>query len=562
MHRSKPSNVLHCNYLQLTEAAAPVRQDHGARGLHVAAAWMFYVCFCLLVQFFAGAWTAPFSTYPDEPAHFVGSVMVRDYLTSGFHLGPMAFASQYYNHYPFFGLGHWPPLFYLISAVWFLAAGIGRTQAMLMQAAIVASCGVLVFWFVRKRAAWFGGFCAGLAFLSLPEVQRWLCTFMVDPLVTLFCLATAAFLLSYLESPTWRNGVLLALLAAAATLTKYSGVYVCVLPAAFIVVSGRSYLLRRRSFLIQPLVMACVVLPWWFWTRQLKVWDGFVEGPEGPAARAVSHVAQLFRMFPPAMAVLLGIGLLLLLISPRRTWKTDLGAVLLLVVGLILFLAVTPAESEPRFLLTGAACLVILAAAGWQSLLDRPWPSIAAPARRIVPSAAAVLALTFSAAQFLAFPHKWDNSIHEVARAIAENPSWRSTGILLPTDNEGPLVAELLLYDRHRPSLLLYRPSRLLASSNWLGLDYTLKYRSSSDLMEALDEKGIGLILLHTRPREQVIPHDVLLRDGLSRSSLWIPVSRAQTTRLDTSWALFQYPQSRVAQGGVLPGAAKTGTPQ
>lgn len=532
------------NYLplQLTDEVNPARGDPGANSLQLATAWILYLGWCLLVQFSAGAWTAPFSTYPDEPAHFVGSIMVRDYLTSGFHTGPMAFAVQYYDHYPFFALGHWPPLFYLISAVWFLVAGIGRTQAMLMQAGIVASSGLLVFWFVRKRAPWFGGFCAGLAFLALPEVQRWLCTFMVDHLVTLFCLGTAAFLLRYLESPTLRNGILLALLATAASLTKYSGIYVCVLPVALIVASGRFYLLRRWSFLVQPLLMGCAILPWWFWTKQLKVWDGFAEGTgAGPAARALSHVLQLFRMFPPAMAVLLGVGLLLLLISPRA-WRTDLGAVLMLLLGLILFLAVTPAESEPRFLLTGAASLIVLAAAGWRSCLDRRWPSALAPARRIVPIAAAVLALFFSATQFLGFPHRWDGSIHDVARIIAENPLWRRAGILLPTDSEGPLVAEFILHDPHRPSFILNRPSRVLATSNWGGGDYALKYRSPSDLIEALKEKRIELILLHTRPTLKMSPHDVMLRDGLSQnSSLWYPVPAFEATLGEPSWTLFRY---------------------
>jgi hypothetical protein len=526
----------------MTETASQPLRDRAQSPRQLAIIWILYVSFCLLIQFQAGAWTAPFSTYPDEPAHFVGSIMVRDYLTSGFHVSPLTFATQYYDHYPFFALGHWPPLFYVISAVWFLVAGVGRTQAMLLQAPIVATSALLVCWFVGRRAAWLGGFCAGMAFLCLPEVQRWLCTFMVDHLVTLFCLGTAACLLCYLDSPTLRNGVLLALLAAAATLTKYSGVYVCVLPTAVIIATGRLYLLRRPSFLIQPLVMACMILPWWFVTKNLKVWDGFAQGTgAGPVTRGLSHVTQMIRMFPPAIAVLVGVGLLLLLVS-RRAWKTDLAAVLLLWLGLILFLAVTPAESEPRFLLTGTACLIILAAAGWESCLDLRWTPLLAPARRIVPAAAAILALCFSVSQFLRFPHQWDGSIHDVARIITEDPLWRGSGILLPTDIEGPLVAEFILHDPHRPSLVLNRPTRVLASSDFAGYNYASKYQSPSDLMEALGKKGIGLIVLHAGPMQNKYRHEVLLRDGLSQKSCpWRPVPPSQMARLDPPWTFFQY---------------------
>jgi hypothetical protein len=325
-------------------------------------------------------------------------------------------------------------------------------------------------------------------------------------------------------------------------MTKYSGVYVCVLPTAVIVASGRFSLLRRPSFLIQPLLMACAILPWWFWTKNFKVWDGFVKGNgAGPVTRAGYHFAQMIRMFPPAMAVLVGLGLLLLLVS-RRAWKTDLAAVLLLCLGLILFLAVTPAESEPRFLLTGTACLIVLAAAGWESCLDSRWPPLLAPARRIVPAAAAILALSFSVSQFLRFPHKWDGSIQEAARIITENPLWRGSGILLATDTEGPLVAEFILHDPHRPSFVLVRPSRLLATSDFAGYNYASKYQSPSDVMEALAKKGIGLIVLHAGNIQQVYQHELLLRDGLSqRSCPWRPVPPSQMARLNTSWAFYQY---------------------
>ncbi|MGP8248124.1 MAG: hypothetical protein ACLQVN_26875, partial [Bryobacteraceae bacterium] len=67
-----------------------------------AAAGLIYLAFCLLLDTSTGAWHTPFVAYPDEPAHFVGSVMVRDWLLSGRLLQPMAFARQYYGHYPYF----------------------------------------------------------------------------------------------------------------------------------------------------------------------------------------------------------------------------------------------------------------------------------------------------------------------------------------------------------------------------------------------------------------------------------------------------------------------------
>src|SRR5580692_13046974 len=70
-----------------------------------------FLLLCLFVQGSTGAWDASFDAYPDEAGHFVGAVMVHDYLASGLSSNPSHFAQQYYNHYPFFGIGYWPPLF-------------------------------------------------------------------------------------------------------------------------------------------------------------------------------------------------------------------------------------------------------------------------------------------------------------------------------------------------------------------------------------------------------------------------------------------------------------------
>lgn len=140
------------------------------------------------------------SAYPDEAAHFTGSVMVRDYLASGFKTGPLSFAERYYARYPFFALGYWPPVFYVVSGVSFLVFGAGRVQALMVVAGATAGTALLILLLVRRRASWAAAFCAGLLFLSLPDVQRWTCAVMIDGMVAFFYLAAAVCVLRYLES--------------------------------------------------------------------------------------------------------------------------------------------------------------------------------------------------------------------------------------------------------------------------------------------------------------------------------------------------------------------------
>src|SRR5947209_3781016 len=64
----------------------------------------------IALQALGGAWKAEFSGYPDEPAHFVTGLMIRDYIASGFPGSPVKFAENYYLHYPKVAFGMWGPL--------------------------------------------------------------------------------------------------------------------------------------------------------------------------------------------------------------------------------------------------------------------------------------------------------------------------------------------------------------------------------------------------------------------------------------------------------------------
>src|ERR1700691_305765 len=132
----------------------------GRKALSSTLAASAFLLLCLFVQGSTGAWNASFDSYPDEAGHFVGAVMARDYLASGFSSNPIDFAGQYYQHYPFFGVGYWPPLFYVLTGLWFLATGVGRFQALLVSAGAAAGMAWMLYTLVRKRAGFIGGFCA------------------------------------------------------------------------------------------------------------------------------------------------------------------------------------------------------------------------------------------------------------------------------------------------------------------------------------------------------------------------------------------------------------------
>src|SRR5215472_8682387 len=57
-----------------------------------------------MVQLASGAPQATFGAFGDEVAHFMGGVLVRDYLIHPFR-NPLRFAQDYYVHFPYFAIG-------------------------------------------------------------------------------------------------------------------------------------------------------------------------------------------------------------------------------------------------------------------------------------------------------------------------------------------------------------------------------------------------------------------------------------------------------------------------
>ncbi len=511
-----------------------------------------YFLLCLAVQASTGAWKASFVAYPDEPAHFVGSVMVRDYLASGLSSRPFPFARNYYEHYPFFAVGYWPPLFYIVTGFWFLAAGVGRFQALLITAAAAAGTAWVVHDLVRRRAGRVAGFCAGILFLSLPEVQRWICAVMVDEMVAFFCLASAACLVRYFDQATFRYAIGCALCSAFAILTKYSGLYVCALPFAAVVCLGRFNLLRKPSLLVQPFVIAAVVVPWMVWTSKLRS-IGLPTSPGGAPGRSIAAFPlELFKFFPPGLAVVVALGLLALMIKPR-IWRADLAVICLLSLGLLAFLTLSPVEAERRYLLAGAAALLVLSFAGWAAGLEpltrrgQLWASS-------VPMFSVVVALPFAATHLLHYPRPAKYPIRSVVAAIADNPAWTDKRIAVAPDLEGPMIAEFAIQDRHRPGYTLERPSKIFATSGWFGDSYACRFRSSAEMLAHLRRAPVDLIVWHERPRTLLRAHERLMEEMLRGNPLsWRKVASFPPSDGDPfPWQIYEYAPSRpdTGQGG------------
>src|SRR5512137_1938426 len=89
-------------------------------------------------QWVGGAYQSEFGSHPDEAAHYVTGLVMRDYLAAGLPGNPLTYAKQYYQHYPKVALGHWPPVFYVLQSVWTLLFTPSPASVLLLMALLTA----------------------------------------------------------------------------------------------------------------------------------------------------------------------------------------------------------------------------------------------------------------------------------------------------------------------------------------------------------------------------------------------------------------------------------------
>src|ERR1700739_583605 len=120
----------------------------------------FFICLLLItgIQHWSVATQAAFDGYPDEASHYLSGLILRDYLVSGFHMSPRRYAINYYLHIPFFAVGYWPPLFYVIEGLWMTVAGYSRPDVLLFMALIAGLISATIFAVVRPVLGTAGAF--------------------------------------------------------------------------------------------------------------------------------------------------------------------------------------------------------------------------------------------------------------------------------------------------------------------------------------------------------------------------------------------------------------------
>jgi hypothetical protein len=462
-------------------------------------------------QHWSGASEAAFGGYPDEPSHYISGLMIRDYGAAGFPAHPVTFAVDYYTHMPFLAIGYWPPFFYILEAAWMALFGYHRATVLLLPALLAALLSGTVFKLLVDRLAAPAAFLAGLLLLVTPPLLLNNGLIMVDTAFSLLCFWAGLAFVRWIDTGSVEAALLTGLLAALGLLTKVNSIHLILLPPLVFLVTGRWRLLLRGTFWIIPAVVAVLWGPWMLYARKLMS-----AGFGGLYRPAVAHIAMEFGR---ALVDNLGWLLIPILLGGAiafRHARFDTSALVcaLLPLCYVVFLLAARVEIESRFLIPLLAPVMVLVGLALGALSERV-ARAQVPANWIETAVAGVILVAFAATLGRHVPMPPKNQIRPVVEFIRARGGAEDASILVPSEAEGPFIAELASGETHRPHRFMIRPNKLLATVDWNGGFYKARYQTQEEMISLFDKLPIRYTVVAAQVESRTRTHDRLLRTAL-----------------------------------------------
>jgi hypothetical protein len=485
----------------------------------------FEVC---LLQWIGGAYSSGFGEHPDEAAHFVSAIMVHDFIKNFGAGQPMAFAQDFYLHYPKVAIGNWPPLQYALMAAWFLVAGVSRVSALLFIAIAAALTATAMYAIGKKLLSPLAGLFASALFIALPLVQQSSDAVMVEHLVTLLMLLSALQFARFVETRTTIDALIFGSLSTAAILTRGSAWALLFVPPMVILIQREWRLLRNWRLWASavPVILLCV--PWYVLTRHLSRGAMFGTDPQHP----LSFLSQAIVIFPvytvqatgALLSCLAGIGLWSTLIAPRSERSVYWAALVSIALGVLTIQCVVPASLEARFIVQLLPSFMLLSAAGAHRLIGA-LPSINR-LRSVTQPAAWLIVAIVSLATIFDIPNQVRNNGYDAIASVLMAEAKRTGGASLVVSDsigEGSIVAAVAVND-NRPHVVVVRGSKVLTNEDWLGRDSRERFSSPAELRRFLNEIPISAVVIDQAidPQWRRPYHTMVAQLMVSQQSEWM----------------------------------------
>ncbi len=476
-----------------------------ARRLFIASSGVLAMLLTLFLQERQGFYTSDLGGDPDEPAHAVTSLMVRDYLAGALGQNPLRFAEKYYARFPKVALGHYPPLYYLVAGIWLLpvrsCAALGVLQALQIGLLAATTVGLM-----RNRLPLALATAAVVAWSVMPYLQKLSLIVMSDLQVALLCLWSALAWHQYLKTQTLKWSLTFGFLAAAAILTKGSAWSLALLPglSLLFIRDGKPLLKLQTWAAVVP--VAILAVPWQLWSSRITARGMTGLSPSEHFQEAVPFYAEaLPRSIGLPVFIILGCALVWNCFEGMKGRRMDrLNAILwsLLLATLAVVLLI-PAGLTSRYLMPlffpalALALLEITAFTRWAADRFRLSP------RLLQPATLGILAVVTGFTQPALF-QKQVTGFHQAFESIVASSQGDSDLRMLAVSDargEGALVAAAAF---HPPAdaqcISMLRGSKELSDQDWMGRGFTLCARSADEVLALLLKREVDWVLVENTP--------------------------------------------------------------
>lgn len=500
----------------------------------------------LALQGLSGSWSSELID-PDEPAHFVSGLLVRDYIAGGLGSSPLPFAREYYSHYPKVAIGNWPPGFHLLQGVWMLLFPANPLSVLLLIGLLTAALGGLVF---RVLCPVIGpahaAFGAGILILMRP-VPALAGMIMIENVLAL--LTTVALLLwaRYLERGGIRTLAAFGVMAAIAIMTKGNALFLVLLPPFAIAIDRRWDLLRSKSVWLAVLAVLVLVGPWmWYFLGDIVTgWSDPVPSAKNVASAVAAYASGIHRSIGFSGTALLAIGIWAHVVRsrPRRStdsalWASAAG----LLAAVVVFHALVPADPGIRHLVPAYPALVMFLAAGAHWCTE--WLCRHGFGEKRARAMVLCVALLAFGVEGFRPPTKTAGGVEgyrQAALTVLEHTGAGQVGTsLIASDalGEGVFIVELAIRDQERPSHVVWRGTNLLSLGTWAGNGYQQRAEEDEAVLRLLEQAAVRFVVVEQGTFKR-FPHllqlDRVIQSNPHRFSLLaeLPLRRGRRTFLD-----------------------------
>ncbi len=482
----------------------------------------------VVLQILNGAYKSEFGAYPDEPAHYVTSLMLREYITGPHPILPLRFAEQYYHHYPKVAFGHWPPVFYIVQAIWMLLFSASRVSVRLEVAFTTA---LLAFSFWREAVRWFGknvALLGAVLLVCLPLIQNATDEEMAESLLVLCCFWSTIYFGRFLQSGKRSDSLWFGLYFSLAVLTKGSGWLLVFLPPIAILLTRRFRVLLGSSFWLGVLLTAVLCLPWQIATLR-SAERGWTGGDKPSIGYTFSALAKflgiLISITGPPLSIFVAIGICLMLWRSLKQPLEPVPAVMLaLLLGDWLFHSLVPAGVEDRKMILAVPALLYFLFAGGLWLAGHIHLGSNSPRwnRRLLAGLGAVIFVI----TVFSIPRAHFYGYIAAAKYIVSDPELHKNQTLLVSSQsggEGLLISEVAMR-QPRPEKVILRATKEFARVDWNGEHYQSLFNTSAELLAFLDQHHVAAVVTDTYRGMTSFAHQQLLeqtiRDNADRFQL------------------------------------------